>query len=108
MDSYREKLPIKKWNKELLELHKKVCKTYLVQKGVNLKTRNKFFRLYEYYVSENNIQSWFYMPIWLCIQTLVTGDFDSVFKCKKIKHKKTLKEETKRISQESCYKKYLW
>lgn len=77
-----QKLPDKvkeKWNLELLELHKRCCKTYLVQKGIRYTAQHKFFRLYDLYIRAGNIRDWFNLPIWLCVQTLVKGDFEKVF-----------------------------
>lgn len=67
-----------KQNKELVELHKRVLKTYLVSNSCRSKVRVKFFKLYDMYINEKNITSYFYTPIPLLIKALVLDNLDSV------------------------------
>ena len=48
---------LKKDLKELIELHKRCIKSYLVSKDVRYKTRKKFERLYDYYINNSNIRT---------------------------------------------------
>jgi hypothetical protein len=69
---------ILKWNKELLELHKRVVTTYLVSLGLKLHTRKGFFILYDRDINESNIQSYFYTPIEALVKGIVLGRLDEV------------------------------
>lgn len=71
---------IKKHREELLELHKRCIKTYLIQRGLKLRHREKFFRLYDIYVSERNILNYWNIPINLFVQALVKNTIDTFFK----------------------------
>lgn len=71
----KEKL---KQNKDLVELHKRCIKTYLVTKSCRAKVRNKFFKLYDMYINEKNILSYFYTPISLLVSALVLDQLDKV------------------------------
>lgn len=67
-----------KWNKELVELHKKVITTYLASKGVRYGTRVKFFKLYDREINENNIKCYFYTPTSILVQYLVLGKVNEI------------------------------
>ena len=67
---------ILKWNKELVELHKRVITTYLVGEGVSYATRAKIFRLYDLYINERNIRSYFFTPTNFLIRGLVLNTLD--------------------------------
>lgn len=69
---------ILKWNKELVELHKRVIKTYLASKGVTYSTRHKFFILYDHFIDEHNIRSYFNTPTPILVQGLVKGNITKV------------------------------
>ena len=71
----KEKL---KQNKDLVELHKRCIKTYLVTKSCRVKIRNKFFKLYDMYINEKNIVSYFYTPISILVQALVLNQLENV------------------------------
>jgi hypothetical protein len=60
-----------KWNRDLLELHKRVLTTYLVSKGIKASTRKKFFIIYDMDVTEDNIKAIFYKPTDLVVKALV-------------------------------------
>nr|DAY61581.1 MAG TPA: hypothetical protein [Caudoviricetes sp.] len=59
---------------ELLELYKRCIKTYLTQRGMKFSVVNKFFRLMDLYIRQQNIEDWFYIPVWLTVQSIVKGD----------------------------------
>ena len=69
---------ILKWNNELVELHKRVIKTYLTSKGVTYSTQHKFFKLYDYFINEHNIRCYFHTPTPILVQGLVKGEIDKV------------------------------
>lgn len=71
----KEKL---KQNKDLVELHKRVLKTYLVTKSCRARIRNKFFKLYDMYINEKNIISYFYTPTSAFVSALVLNQLDKV------------------------------
>lgn len=75
--AFPEKVFIK-WNKELVELHKRVITTYLASKGVKYGTRVKFFKLYDMEINEDNIKCYFYTPTPLLVQYLVLGRVSEV------------------------------
>lgn len=83
---------LKKHNKELVELHKRVLKTFLVSKSYRNRIRKKFFKLYDLYIDERNIICYFYTPVPLLIRALVLDNLDSVstylIKTKKRKRRK--------------------
>lgn len=62
---------LEKHRLELLALHKRCCKTYLVQRDITYKTRKKFFKLYDMEVCDKNIEIYFNIPINLFVQALV-------------------------------------
>lgn len=78
-----EPLPEKvltKHREEILELHKRCITSYLVQKGLKLKVRNKFFKLYDIYISDRNILEYWNIPTNLFVQALVKNILDTYFK----------------------------
>lgn len=71
---------IKKYHNELLDLNKRCCKTYLVQQGVKVGVRKKFFKLYDLYITEKNIIHYWPLPINLLVQSIVKDDLHIYFK----------------------------
>lgn len=69
---------ILKWNKELVELHKRVIKTYLASRGATYSTKYKFFKLYDHFIDEYNIKCYFFTPTPILVQGLVKGELDLV------------------------------
>lgn len=67
-----------KQNKELLELHKRCCKTYLVQRSLKHSKIKKFFIVYDWYINPDNINNFFFRPITLFIQALLLGQLDQL------------------------------
>lgn len=67
-----------KWNRETLEIHKKVIITYLASKGIKYPTRKKLFRLYDMYIDETNILQYYFTPINIFIVGLVRDELDKV------------------------------
>lgn len=69
---------ILKWNKELVELHKRVIKTYLASRVANYRTQYKFFKLYDHLINEHNIKCYFFTPTPILVQGIVKGELDLV------------------------------
>lgn len=77
---------IKKYQEELIDLYKRCIKTYLVSKGLNYKSRKKFEKLFDRYISYRNIKIHFNIPINLFVQALVKDELNSFFKFQVNKH----------------------
>ena len=69
---------LRKFNKELVEIHKRCIKNYLIQKNLKRTGRNKFFHLYDHYINENNIRIYYLRPIDLFVYALVTNRLDEI------------------------------
>ncbi len=69
---------LKKANQDLLELHKRCLVNHFIQKEVKHKTRKKFFRLYDIYITHKNIRHFFFRDLDLFINALVTGRLDNI------------------------------
>lgn len=59
---------------DLLELYKRCIKTYLTQRGMKFSGINKFFKLMDLYIRQQNIEDWFNIPVWFTVQSIVEGD----------------------------------
>ena len=57
--------------KELLELHKRCIKTYLVSRSLEYPTIRKFFVIYDTYIDEENILKYFFLPIKYFVNSLI-------------------------------------
>lgn len=73
-----EKKVIEKWNKELLELHKRCCKTYLIQRSVHIARIKQFFIIYDKYIDPSNINQFFDRPIHIFVQALVLNQLHQI------------------------------
>lgn len=62
----------------MVELHKRVIKTYLASRGATYSTRYKFFKLYDHFIDEYNIKCYFFTPTPILVQGLVKGELDLV------------------------------
>lgn len=69
---------ILKQNKDLIDLHKRCITEYLVQRSLKLKSRNKFFKIYHFYIDENNIRQYFFRPISLFVKALITDRLSEI------------------------------
>lgn len=67
-----------KQDKELLELHKRCCKTYLVQRSLKHSKIKKFFIIYDWYISPKNVRNYFFRPISIFVQALVLNQLDQI------------------------------
>jgi hypothetical protein len=69
---------LKKDLQELIELHKRCIKSYLVSKSIKFKTRKKFDRLYDFYINRSNIRDFFFLPIAIFVQAAVKDQLENV------------------------------
>lgn len=67
-----------KQDKELVELHKRCCKSYLIQHSLKHSKIKKFFIVYDWYINTNNVRNFFFRPINLFIQALLLGQLDEI------------------------------
>lgn len=65
-------------HKELVELHKMCIVTYLSQVGVKHRTQKKFFKLYDVYITHENILHYFHRPIRLFVRALVANRLEEI------------------------------
>ena len=69
---------LKKDLQELIELHKRCIKSYLVSKDIKFRTRKKFDKLYDYYIDRTNILDFFFLPVAIFVQAAVKNQLDQV------------------------------
>lgn len=87
-----------KQDKELVKLHKRCCKTYLVQRSVKHSKIKKFFIVYEFYIGPKNIRNFFFRPIHIFVQAIILDqlgqieDYINKVKPEKKKRRRTKKE----------------
>ncbi len=67
-----------KQDKELVELHKRCCKSYLIQHSLKHSKIKKFFIVYDWYINTDNVRHFFFRPINLFIQALLLGQLDEI------------------------------
>lgn len=79
---------IQKVDKELLKLHKEVLKSYLTQRSLKHKYQKKFFKIYDHYITENNIRRFFFRSAKLFVYALVTDRLDEIENYVPVKDKK--------------------
>ena len=72
-DSY-----VKKTNKDLLEIHKRVITNHLHLLGVKLRNRRKFFQLYDMFINYKNIREYYNYDIEFFITRLVRDELDKI------------------------------
>lgn len=69
-----------KSNKEIVELHKRVITTYLVQRDIKLKTRRKFFKLYDLEINASNVLQYFFLPASVLVKIIVLDQTNHIDK----------------------------
>lgn len=67
-----------KQDKELVELHKRCCKSYLIQHSLKHSKIKKFFIVYDWYINTDNVRNFFFRPIHIFIQALLLGQLDDI------------------------------
>ena len=67
-----------KQDKELVELHKRCCKSWLVQHSLKHSKIKKFFIVYDWYINPHNVRSFFFRPIRIFIRALLLGQLDNI------------------------------
>jgi len=79
VDPERQKREEEKQSEELIELHKRCVKNYLITyKSAKNKTQKKFFRLYDIYIKVDNIRNFFFKPVSVFVIALVKNDLKSI------------------------------
>lgn len=87
---------ILKVDKELLELHKDVLRSYLTQRNLKHKYQKKFFKLYDYYINDRNIRRYFFRPVKLFVYALITDRLSEIEDYVPIKEKKNVSRKSKK------------
>lgn len=87
---------IQKVDKELLELHREVLKSYLTQRSLKHKYQKKFFKIYDYYISEKNIRRFFFRSAKLFVYALVTDRLDDIEDYVPLKDKNHVSRKSKK------------
>lgn len=72
------KKEIEKANRELIDIHKKTIKGYLVGKDMKLGKRRKFFIIYDFYINVDNIRNYFFTPVDIFIKCLITDNLELI------------------------------
>ena len=67
-----------KQDKELVELHKRCCKSWLIQHSLKHSKIKKFFIVYDWYINPNKVCNFFFRPIYIFIQALLLGQLDNI------------------------------
>ena len=67
---------------------KEVLRAYLTQRNLKHRHQKKFFRLYDYYITEKNIRRFFFRSAKLFVYALVTNRLDDIEDYVPIKEKK--------------------
>ena len=62
---------ILKMHKELIDLHKRCIKSYLVSISLKYSSRQKFFHLYDHFIDENNIIRYFHLPVKYLVYSII-------------------------------------
>ena len=85
---------LEKTFKELIELHKRVIKTYLLGIDISHSNIKKFFLVYDHYISPDNIIHYFHRPVRIFVRALILkqlhkiSDYNLVHPIKKRKRRK--------------------
>ena len=79
---------VKRTDKELLEIHKRVITNHLHLLGIKLRHRRKFFELYDMYITYKNIREYYNYDIEFFIKRLVRDELDKIRTYYKEKRKK--------------------
>lgn len=95
-----EQLPektIKRWNEELVDLHKKAVVSYLSMEGVRFQTRKKILKLYDWYIGPSNIRSYIVVrPMSIFINALITNQLGKISYFTHYNGKKFLKKQNQK------------
>lgn len=87
---------MEKQEKDMVELHKRCVKNYLVQRSLKHGKIKKFFIVYNYYLGTENIRNYFFRPIDMFVRFLLLGKLEEIedyvkadSRKKKRKHKRS-------------------
>lgn len=99
---------MEKQEKDMVELHKRCVKNYLVQRspkhGKIKKLIKKFFIVYDYYLGTENIRNYFFRPIDMFVRFLLLGKLEEIedyVKADSRKKKRKHKRNKSMVSSES-------
>ena len=99
---------MEKQEKDMVELHKRCVKNYLVQRSLKHGKIKKFFIVYDYYLGTENIRNYFFRPINMFVRFLLLGKLEEIedyvkadSRKKKRKHKRKHKRNKSMVSSES-------
>ena len=67
-----------KQDKELVELHKRCVKTYLVQRSLKHRKIKKFFIVYDWYINTSNLSNFFFSPVPINIKKKIKEQLDEI------------------------------
>lgn len=80
-----------KFNRELLELHRRTVTTYLMQRNLSFSKRKKFFILYDLSINTTNIPVYFFLPVRVLVKVIVLDQVVNINKYLR-KHGKNIKK----------------
>ena len=95
---------MEKQEKDMVELHKRCVKNYLVQRSLKHGKIKKFFIVYDYYLGTENIRNYFFRPIDMFVRFLLLGKLEEIedyVKADSRKKKRKHKRSKSMVSSES-------
>lgn len=95
---------MEKQEKDMVELHKRCVKNYLVQRSLKHGKIKKFFIIYDYYLGTENIRNYFFRPIDMFVRFLLLGKLEEIedyVKADSRKKKRKHKRNKSMVSSES-------
>lgn len=95
---------MEKQKKDMVELHKRCVKNYLVQRSLKHGKIKKFFIVYDYYLGTENIRNYFFRPIGMFVRFLLLGKLEEIedyVKADSRKKKRKHKRNKSMVSSES-------
>ena len=95
---------MEKQEKDMVELHKRCVKNYLVQRSLKHGKIKKFFIVYDYYLGTENIRNYFFRPIDMFVRFLLLGKLEEIedyVKADSRKKKRKHKRNKSMVSSES-------
>lgn len=95
---------MEKQEKDMVELHKRCVKNYLVQRSLKHGKIKKFFIIYDYYLGTENIRNYFFRSIDMFVRFLLLGKLEEIedyVKADSRKKKRKRKRNKSMVSSES-------
>lgn len=69
---------MEKQEKDMIDLHKRCVKNYLIQRSLKHRKIKKFFVVYDYYMGTENIRNYFFRPIDMFVRFLLLGKLEEI------------------------------